>query len=133
MTVCEKLKEEYLKEVTMLMDGWKNSSIALKAEERCDEAILEDIRINIGDIFYKMFILSFNNSFKGADSEMEKLEKLKKMYLAFFDKIPAQWRVKLLKDKEYNMMEDYYKEQIKLETADKLKNLFLEHYERLSR
>jgi hypothetical protein len=130
MMSCEKLKEEYLNEMNALMDGWKKSSESLRAEERFDEAVLEDIKVNIADIFYKMFTLSFNNSCKGTDSQVNELGKLKDMYLAFFNKIPASWKVKLQKDKEYNMMEEYYKEEIKLETADKVKSLFLEYYEK---
>ena len=36
----------------------------------------------------------------------------------------------MAKDKEFNMMEEYYKEQIKLEAAEKIKNLFIEYYDK---
>jgi len=133
MRLSEQLKGDYLKEITVLIDGWKESSSRLRKEESTDEAILESIKVNVGDIFYKMFNISYNNSCKGVSTEDEELKKLHDAYLAFFDKIPAPWREKAEKDKEHNMMEEFYKEQIKLETADRLKDLFLEYYKKISR
>lgn len=131
MTLCEQLKEEYLNKVTELINQWKEHAIKLKKEDSQDEAILESIKVNVGDIFYKMFNISYNNSCKNVESVEVELKKLSKAYLAFFDKIPAPWKEKMAKDKEYNKMEDYYKEEIKLETADMIKSLFIEYYERV--
>jgi len=133
MRLCEQLKGDYLKEVTVLIESWKENSSGLRKEESTDEAILESIKVNVGDIFCKMFNISYTNSCKGVLTEEEELKKLHDAYLAFFDKIPAPWREKAEKDKEHNMMEEFYKEQIKLETADMLKDLFVEYYKKLSR
>jgi len=133
MRLCEQLKGDYLMELTSLIDGWKGNSDRLKKEEAGDESILEAIKVNVGDIFYKMFNVSYNNSCKNIQTEEEELKKLETAYLAFFDKIPAPWKEKAEKDKEHNMLEEFYKEQIKLETAEKVKNLFIEHYKKLSR
>lgn len=130
MRLCEQLKDQYLKEITALIDRWKENSSRLKKEESVDEAILESIKVNVGEIFYKMFNVSYNNSCKNVLTEEEELKKLYDAYLAFFDKIPAPWKAKAEKDKEYNMMEEFYKEQIKLETADKLKEIFVKYYEK---
>ncbi|WP_055669852.1 hypothetical protein [Desnuesiella massiliensis] len=130
MTACEQLKEEYLKEITTLINTWKENSSRLGKEGAKDEAILETIKVNVGDIFYKMFNISYNNSCKKVEADHVELNKLSKAYLAFFDKIPAPWKEKMVKDKQFNMMEEYYKEEIKLATADKLKNLFIEYYHR---
>jgi hypothetical protein len=132
MIICEQLKEEYLKAVTTLINKWKESSIRLKNEGANDEAILENIKVNVGDVFYKMFNISYNNSCKKVESAEVELKKLYTSYLAFFDKIPAPWKEKLIKNKEYNMMEEYYKEELKLETAEEMKNLFIQYYERLN-
>lgn len=132
MIICEQLKEEYLKEVTVLINQWKENSIRLANEGANDEAILENIKVNVGDIFYKMFTISYNKCCKNVEPSEVELKKLYTSFLAFFDKIPAPWKEKLVKDKEYNMMEEYYKEQLKLETADKIKKLFIEYYERLN-
>lgn len=45
MRLCEQLKGEYLKEVTALIDGWKESSSRLRKEEATDEAILKSIKL----------------------------------------------------------------------------------------
>ena len=132
MIICEQLKEEYLKQVTSLISKWKENSISLKNDGANDEAILENIKVNVGDIFYKMFNISYNSSYKKIEAPEVELKRLYITYLEFFEKIPAPWKEKLIKDKEYNLMEDYYKEELKLETADKIKNLFIEDYERLN-
>lgn len=130
MELCEKLKEEYLKDVITFINGCKEKSARLRQEGSDDEAILETIKVNVGEIFYKMFNLSYNNSCKNTEEQSEKLKKLSKMYLGFFDKIPASWKEKKVKDIEYNMMKEYYIEEIKLQTADKIKNLFIEYYDK---
>ncbi len=130
MTLCEQLKEAYLNEITKLINQWKENSARLREEGSNDESILESIKVNVGDIFYKMFNISYNNSCRNVESEEAELSKLSKAYLAFFHKIPAPWKEKMAKDKEFNMMEEYYKEQIKLETAEKIKNLFIEYYDK---
>lgn len=128
MIQCTKLKEEYLNEITALINEWKANSSRLVSEGSNDEAVLETIKVNIADIFYKMFNVSFNKSCRNLEPENVELRKLGETYLAFFDKIPAPWRGKMAKDKEHNQMEEYYKEQIKLQTAEQVKNIFVKHY-----
>lgn len=128
MELCEQLKEEYLKEVESLISEYKKNATRLREEGSNDEAILETIKANVGDIFYTIFNVSYKNSCKGAEDQKVKLNKISKMYIVFFDKIPTSWKENMAKDKEHNMMEEYYIEEIKLETADKIKNLFLEYY-----
>lgn len=130
MTLCEQIKEEYLKELAALIDDCKEESVRLVEDGSNDEAILETIRANIGDIFYKLFNVSYNKSYGNSEMENMKLKKLAETYFDYFDKIPALWREKMIKDKEHNMMEEYYKEQIKLETADQIKNLFIKHFDK---
>lgn len=130
MTLCEQLKEAYLNEITEIINLWKENYVRLREEGSIDESILESIKVNVGDIFYKMFNISYNNSCRNIESEEAELNKLSKAYLAFFNKIPAPWKEKMAKDKEFNMMEEYYKEQIKLEAAEKIKNLFIEYYDK---
>ncbi|MGH4123436.1 MAG: hypothetical protein ACREV6_10975 [Clostridium sp.] len=130
MTLCAQLKEEFLNEIEVLINGWKEKSIKLASEGSSDEAILETIKANIGDIFYKLFNVSYKNSCKNVESDEIELRKLSKAYFDFFEKIPAPWRAKMAKDKEYNIIEEYYKEQIKLETVAEIKNLFIKYYNR---
>jgi hypothetical protein len=133
MVLCEQLKVEFLKEIEALINGWKEKSIILTSESSNDDAILETIKANVGDIFYKLFNVSYKNSCKNVEADYVELRKLSETYFDFFDKIPAPWKEKMAKDKEHNLMVDYYKEQIKLETAEQIKNLFIKHYDRFFR
>lgn len=131
MKKTEQLKRVYLEELEALLNVYRQNSIELANNSSEDEAILEKIKMNICDIFFKMFNVSYNKSCKNVESEEIELNKLKEAYLDFFEKIPLSWKEKMEKDKSFNMMEEFYKEEIKLEVADKLKRMFLEHYERV--
>lgn len=61
---------------------------------------------------------------------LENLKALSKIYFEFFDKIPVPWKEKMIKDKEHKMMEEYYKEELKLETAQEIKNIFINYYDK---
>lgn len=130
MTLCEELREGFLKEVEELIEVWKKKATLLESEGAKDEAILENIKINIGEVFCTLFNVSYKKSFKNDEDDNSNLKKLGKAYFDFFDKIPDPWKKKMAKDKEFNMMEEYYKEQIKLETAELIKNIFIKHYDR---
>lgn len=117
MDTCERLKEEYLKEVEGMINEYRHNSAGLRKEDSDDGAILENIKLNVCDIFFKMFNISYNKSCMNSDDEKTKLNNLSDTYLAFFEKIPAPWKEKMVKDKEFNMMKEYYIEEIKLDTA----------------
>ena len=131
MNLCEQLKEEYLIELSALKNKYKEKAGRLAEEGSGDESMLETIKVNICDIFSTVFNVSYKKSCRNG--EASELGKLAEVYFDFFDKIPTPWKEKMVKDKEHNMMEEYYKEQIKLETADKVKNLFIKHYGRLNK
>lgn len=122
------LKDAYLKELTELTNEFRKQSIILKEEGSNDEAILETIKANICDIFCKVFNVSYNKAFKSSKNTNECYKNLYNFYTSFFNKIPAPWIEKMAKDMEYGMMEEYYKEQIKLETVNKIKDLFEKYY-----
>lgn len=121
---CEKLKEEYLDSLSKMIQEHKAIASDLRENGADDEAILESIKGNVVNIFYQVFDTNYKmNSGRSVNSLAED-------YLKFFDKIPAPWKIKMLKDKEHNMLDEYYKEKIKLETADQVKEIFINHYER---
>lgn len=130
MELCEQLREEYLKELGALINEYKENSKRIAKEGSDDEAAFETIKANICDIFYKVFNVSYNKSCRSSEVSHVKLKGLSEMYLDFFDKIPAPWKEKMVKDRAHNMMEEYYKEQIKLEMADRIRCLFIKYYER---
>ena len=131
MERCEILKEEYIKQVQELINNWKDKAIKLRKQGAEDDAILENIKVNVIDIFSKMFDISYNKVCNGKDEDDIKLDNLYETYLEYFNKIPKSRIEKREKDKEHGMMKEYYIEQIKLETADMVKNLFLDHYNKI--
>lgn len=130
MSTCEQLKKEYLEGLNEIMTTLKERANGLKADGAVDEAILENIKLNIYDIFFTLFNVSYKKSCLKPNDEQENLEALSKAYFAFFDKIPTPWKEKMIKDKEHNMMEEYYKEELKLETAEEIKNIFIKYYDK---
>lgn len=133
MTLFEQLKKEYLNDLQVLVNDYKKASAALAERGSNDEAILETIKANVGDIFIKLFDVSYKKSCKYEESDKVELKKLEETYFDFFNKIPDPWKEKMLKDKEHNMMNEYYIEQIKLETVEEVKKLFVKHFDRLYR
>jgi hypothetical protein len=133
MTLFEQLMEEYLRELKELVNNHKKASARFAEEDSSDEAVLETIKANIGDIFFKLFNVSYKKSCKYEEPEKAELKKLAETYFDFFNKIPAPWQGKMIKDKEHNMIKEYYIEQIKLETAEEIKKLFTKNYDRLNR
>jgi len=57
-------------------------------------------------------------------TEEEKTAAFCEEFLAFFDKIPTNWRVNYEKAKEYNDVTQYVIEENKLSVAEQLKNYF---------
>ena len=137
MSLYENLRENYTAELLERLEGWKRNAEKLNIEGAYDESILEKIKINVGEIFLKMFEVSCSNVYgnpkiklpgmKEASTEPKEML-LKKTYLEFFNKIPTPWKVKAEKDKQHNMNEEYHKECLKLETAEHIKELFLKHF-----
>lgn len=123
----EQLKKEYSEALTKMIETYKQESERLMKDDCQDEAVMEKIKLNVADIFYKMFEVSLKKVCGKADA----YEEIYKAYLAFFNKIPTPWREKLAKDKEYNMSEECLKEELKLETADKIQKMFEEYYARI--
>lgn len=133
MLLCEELKVEYLGELQELTNDLKEKSLKLAEEGSEDEAILEKIKVNVVDIFYKLFNVSYRKVYSSdEDSEQELLRKLSQEYFNFFYKIPEPWKEKMVKDKEFNMMEEYFKEEIKIKTSEQIKDIFIKHIDKYS-
>lgn len=125
MIMIEKLKENYFKELQQKEEKCKAKIHELTAAGAVDEANLEKVRLNIYDIFSKMFAASLRKV-DGTD-----IEKLYVSYLEFFDKIPSNWRENYQKAKEHGAVTEYVIEELKLQTADEIKELFMKHYNEL--
>jgi hypothetical protein len=117
----------YLNFVNMLRAEYNSNARALKADDREDEAVLFRIRTNICDIFYKMAKATDNKveAMKITD-EKEQIQKFNEDYLAWFTKIPENWKASLVQAQKFNDAITVKTEEVKLETADILKNKFIE-------
>lgn len=115
------LKEDYLNFLNMREESLKRSIEDLQRQEYRDEANLEKIRLNVVEIFHKMFNISFSN---------DPVE-LKDKYLNFFDKITTPWRVNREKAIEFGKDREAIIEELKIEEAEKLKIKFKDYYEKI--
>lgn len=128
----ELLREEYMKLLKTQIDAHLNKSNALKEQDFIDEHNFEKIKLNVVEIFLKMFYASFNDVYGNqANTELtsnEKYEKLYSKYMAFFERIPSSWIEKSKKAKELKMVKEYVIEELKINTANEVKELFIEQY-----
>lgn len=108
----------YLEELTKEKEMLKNQ---LSKEDRLDEATHISIELNIIDIFTKMFEISCNQTVN------LELSDLRKTYLNFFDKIPANWYTNLEKCKTFGKDEEAFIEELKIKQAESIKSKFLEY------
>lgn len=95
----------------------------LKKNERLDEANLEKIRLNVIEIFSKMFTISNSD-----DPEL-----LKDKYLSFFDKITKPWYVNKEKALKFDKQKEVIIEDIKIEEAESLKSKFKDYYSKMDK
>lgn len=95
----------------------------LKKDERLDEANLEKIRLNVIEIFSKMFTIS------NSDNP----EILKDKYLSFFDKITKPWYVNKEKALKFDKQKEVIIEDIKIEEAESLKSKFKDYYSQMDK
>ena len=95
----------------------------LKKDERLDEANLEKIRLNVIEIFSKMFTISNSD-----DPEL-----LKDKYLSFFDKITKPWYVNKEKALTFDKQKEVIIEDIKIEEAESLKSKFKDYYSKMDK
>ncbi|MCK4259169.1 MAG: hypothetical protein KAX49_09330 [Halanaerobiales bacterium] len=136
----EQLKLEYLETLDKVIKDLNQKALKAKEGGSMDEFILGKIKCNVVDIFQKMFNTSYQNVYvalkiphlKEHIAQYEnKHEQLYAAYMSFFEKISAPWKEKALKDKEFGKLEDYHKEQEKLNMAEEVKKIFKEHYQRI--
>lgn len=95
----------------------------LKKDERLDEANLEKIRLNVIEIFSKMFTIS------NSDNP----EILKDKYLSFFDKITKPWYINKEKALKFDKQKEVIIEDIKIEEAESLKSKFKDYYSQMDK
>ncbi len=79
--------------------------------------ILKKIRLNVVEIFTKMFAISISDN----------LEILKEKYLGFFDKITKPWYINMDKALKFGKEENAIIEEIKIQEVEELKMKFIDY------
>ena len=115
------LRENYLIFLNKKQENLKKSIEDLQKQECVDEANLQKIRLNIVEIFYKMFNISL------SDSPVA----LKEKYLSFFDKITEPWHINKEKALEFGKESKAIIEELKIQEAEELKNQFKDYYNQI--
>lgn len=115
------LRENYLIFLNKKQENLKKSIEDLQKQECVDEANLQKIRLNIVEIFYKMFNISL------SDSPVA----LKEKYLSFFDKITEPWHINKEKALEFGKESEAIIEELKIQEAEELKNQFKDYYNQI--
>lgn len=119
MQNTEELKRRYLSRLKAERAAAEAQCAAYLAQNCADDANLEKIRMNIIDIFATMV-----NATRGGS-----YEDYCRAYLARFDAIPANWRQRLAEAKTHGDAAAETVERLKLETADRLRQIFTEEME----
>ena len=111
------LKDNYLNFLEEKQKHAKDSIKKLQEEDRMDEANFEKIRLNVVEIFTKMFAISISDN----------LEILKEKYLGFFDKITKPWYINMDKALKFGKEENAIIEEIKIQEVEELKMKFIDY------
>lgn len=112
----ESIKKIYHDRLTAWIEECKTNISKYNADFREDEANLEKIKLNVYDIFFKMFTISMNKTRTN--------EAFKSMYLTYHKNIPKNWYEARDRAKENDSI-DVYIEDIKIETATRIEKFFL--------
>lgn len=136
----EQLRQEYLLALEAYVQQLKNSEAGCRQNGDKEGYVREKVKINVVEIFQKMFTVSFHNIYvkreipnfaQYEEAYAKKENQLCAAYLAYFEKIPGPWREKAEKDRRFGRMAEYETEQLKLQAAGQVQALFMEHFNRL--
>lgn len=123
----EAVKEEFLGIINKRVEELKKSAKILMEEDRRDEAKFEKVKLNVYEIFEKMFLISFKSAYRdgsNTSSDDKDYYLLEEEYNKFFEKITKPWKDNAVKDKEHGLSNDLMIEEIKIETAEEIKSTF---------
>lgn len=131
MSQLKELKETYLKEMDLLKESCLMKMKELQKDDKTDEANFEKIKANIFDIF----IILFQGEVKKFNTEAELKDQDKytlfcSNYLNRFDTVPKAWRMRLDYADKNGLITEKVVEELKLETADIIKDIFMKASER---
>ncbi|MCF6460783.1 hypothetical protein [Clostridium sp. Cult3] len=113
------LKDDYLNFLQQKKNKSKTTVKELQEEERIDEANLEKIRLNVIEIFSKIFDIC------NSDNPVD----LKEKYIGYFNKITKPWYLNKKKATEFHDEKEAIIEEIKIQEAESLKSKFEYYYQ----
>lgn len=135
----EQLQKDYMQALEGYIQQLKSNEADWRQKGDKEGLVQEKVKANVVDIFQKMFTVSFNNVYvkrqipdfvKYEEAYSEKEQRLYAAYMGYFEKISAPWREKAEKDQKFGRIAEYETEQLKLQLADEVKALFIEHFNR---
>lgn len=117
------VKEKLFHELTLMENQTKENIERLKSEDRSDEAVFERVKLNIYDIYRKMFEASqMKVQNQADDKQVETL--FKAAFLHYFEVIPKNWFESLEEAKANDDFEKVHIEEVKIKTMEQIKTLF---------
>lgn len=117
------LKELFIEELKIKQDNYENQIRILMEEDRVDEANLEKIKFNVVDIFTKMFHVCLKKT--------NDINEFQQEYLQTLNKIMSPWNEKREKANQFGDTIQVIVEDIKLEEANQIIDLFSSYVKRL--
>ncbi len=115
------LKLNYVGFLTERQEHYQVSMDRLYQQQCVDEANFEKIRLNVVEIFSKMFKIS----------SAQNPEALKTKYLSFFDKITTPWHLNREKALEFGRDRERFIEDLKTQEAEVLRLRFEEYFSQI--
>lgn len=131
------LKKQFEEKMGELIKRYTKNIEDLNAQHCDDEANLEKIKLNIVDIFSKMFNASYKAVYGASrnavlknvvESNEDSYAKLYEAYMIYFERIPASWVEKREKSKALGLTKEFIIEDMKLNTKEEIKELFIKLY-----
>lgn len=120
----------YLQEMEKEKERLTSLIKKLQIDNRNDEAVFEKIRLNVYNILLTYFQASYGKVIKqNIDTTSGFLVKLCEEYLSCFEKVTNPWGEQLSYAAAHNMVEEKTREEIKLESAESIKRLFIQSME----
>lgn len=129
-----KFKEVYLERLSDWIQKTQAAQLEKEQIGAHDEAVFEQIRVNVLHIFRQMFEISFKVA-QGdnkapelkaiAAAHEQPADKLYHVYLHFFEKIPKSWHQQRTEAESHGDIDAVAKEDVKLSTMADIRHLFV--------
>jgi hypothetical protein len=119
------IMKEYLAFINEKLTEYNRRAKTLEEESKADEATFLRIRANICDIFHTLIGATDKKvkTMKVSEDELDQVFSTE--YIKYFETIPASWKLRLAQADRNQDSITATIEEVKLDTADMLRNKFL--------